>query len=150
VDNVLLTGYRRYCRGGLLRRAAARRDTQSLLARFHVVAPGPDALAGQLSGGNLQKLILGRELSRGARLLIAEQPTHGLDIGATTEVWAELLRQRAEAGILLVSGDLTEVLSLADRVVVLFRGQVMGVLGVDDEDAIGEIGPMMAGMRRDA
>ena len=147
-DNVLLTTYRRMCRRGLLRRHAARRQTEALLARFHVAASGPHALARQLSGGNLQKVILARELSKGPRLIVADQPTHGLDIGATVEVWQELLRQRADAGILLVSGDLTEALSLSDRIAVIFRGEIMGILSTSDPDALAEIGPMMAGVRQ--
>jgi simple sugar transport system ATP-binding protein len=147
-DNVLLTTYRGMCRGGLLRRHAARRQTEELLAQFQVAAPGPHALARQLSGGNLQKLILARELSKGPRLIVADHPTHGLDIGATVEVWRELLRRRAEAGILLVSGDLTEALSLSDRIAVIFRGEIMGVLSTGDSDALAEIGPMMAGVKR--
>jgi simple sugar transport system ATP-binding protein len=147
-ENLLLTTYRGFCRRGLLRRDAARQKTQELLARFHVATPGPDALARQLSGGNLQKLILARELSKDPRLIIAEQPTHGLDIGATVEVWGELLRQRAQAGILLVSGDLAEVLALSDRIAVIFRGELMGTFSAADPDAIAEIGPMMAGVRR--
>jgi simple sugar transport system ATP-binding protein len=146
-DNVLLTTYRRMCDHGLLRWHAARRQTEDLLARFHVTALGPRTLARQLSGGNLQKLILARELSKGPRLIVADQPTHGLDIGATVEVWRELLRQRAEAGILLISGDLTEALSLSDRIAVIFRGEIMGILSTSESDALAEIGPMMAGVR---
>jgi len=147
-DNVLLTTYHRFCRRGVLQRRAARARTQGLLARFQVAAAGPDALGRQLSGGNLQKLILARELSKEPRLIIADQPTHGLDIGATMNVWNELLRQRARAGILLVSGDLTEVLSLSDRIAVIFRGELMGILSAADPEAIAEIGPMLAGVRQ--
>ena len=111
-----------------------------------MVAPSLTVSARQLSGGNLQRLILTRELSKRPDLIIAEQPTHGLDIGATMDVWDELLRQRARAGILLVSGDLREALSLSDRIAVIFRGQLMGVFSTVDEDAIAEIGPMMAGV----
>ena len=145
-DNLLLTTYRRFCRWGWLRKKAAGRLTEEVLARFHVAAPGPHALGRQLSGGNLQKLILARELSKDPQLIIAEHPTHGLDIGATVEVWEELLRQRARAGILLVSGDLTEVLALSDRIAVIFRGELMGTFSAADPDAVAEIGPMMAGV----
>jgi general nucleoside transport system ATP-binding protein len=145
-DNLLLTTYRRFCRWGWLKKKAAGRVTEDVLARFHVAAPGPHTLGRQLSGGNLQKLILARELSKDPRLLIAEHPTHGLDIGATVEVWEELLRQRARAGILLVSGDLTEVLALSDRIAVIFRGELMGTFSAADADAVAEIGPMMAGV----
>ena len=79
-------------------------------------------------------------------MIIAEQPTHGLDVGATMDVWDELLRRRVQAGVLLVSADLREALSLSDRIAVIFRGQLMGILSADDEDAIAEIGPMMAGV----
>ena len=145
-DNLLLTTYPSFCRRGVFRREAARRWAEAQLDQFHVVAPSLTASARQLSGGNLQKLILARELSKGPDLIIAEQPTHGLDIGATMDVWDELLRQRARAGILLISGDLREALSLSDRIAVIFRGQLMGVFSTDDEDAIAEIGPMMAGV----
>ena len=147
VDNLVLTSYPRFCRKGLFQRDLAAAEGGRLLSKFHVAAPGVRALARQLSGGNLQKIILARELSKNPRLLIAEQPTHGLDIGATEEVWTEILRQRETAGILLVSGDLKEVLSLSDRIGVIFRGRLMDVFSVEDEDWIGEIGPMMAGVK---
>jgi ABC-type uncharacterized transport system ATPase subunit len=103
--------------------------------------------AGQLSGGNLQKLILARELSQNPTLLIAEQPTRGLDIGATDEIWRELLRLRETCGILLVSGDIKEVLSLADKILVIFRGQVMDIISCEDEEGMERIGPLMAGVK---
>jgi general nucleoside transport system ATP-binding protein len=149
IDNLVLTSYLRYCRRGLFRREEAAKEAETLLRRFNIAAPGVHVLARQLSGGNLQKVILARELSKKPDLIIAEQPTHGLDIGATEEVWAELLRQRENAGILLVSGDLKEVLSLSDRIGVIFRGRLMDVFSAEDEDRIGEIGPMMAGLRQD-
>jgi ABC-type uncharacterized transport system ATPase subunit len=147
IDNLVLTTYPRFFRSGLFRPAAARVHAQELLDKFRVAAPAPEARARQLSGGNLQKLILARELSKGSRLIVAEQPTRGLDVGAAAEVWDELLRQREQAGILLVTGDLTEALSLSDRIGVIFRGEFMGVLSARDEKAMAEIGPMMAGMR---
>jgi simple sugar transport system ATP-binding protein len=145
-ENFLLTTYHRFCRRGLMLRSVAKSHTQRLLERFRIAAPGPETLVRHLSGGNLQKLILAREFTKEPGLIIADQPTHGLDIGATVEVWEELLRQRTQAGILLVSGDLTEALSLSDRIAVLFRGELMGILSAADEDAIAEIGPMMAGV----
>jgi simple sugar transport system ATP-binding protein len=149
VDNLILTSYPSFHRRGVFQREAANRKTETLLSRFHVVAPGIHATARQLSGGNLQKLILARELSKNPKLLIAEQPTHGLDIGATEDVWLELLKQRETAGVLLVSGDLREVLSLSDRVGVIFRGRLMDILSVEDEDWISDIGPMMAGVKQE-
>jgi len=148
-DNLLLTTYPGFCRRGVLRWKAARQWAEEQLGQYHVVGAPLRAPARQLSGGNLQKLILARELSKQPALIIAEQPTHGLDIGATVDVWNELLRQRARAGVLIISGDLREVLSLSDRIAVIFRGQLMGIFSADDDDAIAEIGPMMAGAPRD-
>jgi ABC-type uncharacterized transport system ATPase subunit len=146
VDNLILTSYPRFCKRGLFQRDAASAEGEHLLSKFHIAASGVHAMARQLSGGNLQKVILARELSKNPRLLVAEQPTHGLDIGATEDVWMEILKQRETAGILLVSGDLKEVLSLSDRIGVIFRGRLMDVFSVEDEEWIGEIGPMMAGV----
>jgi simple sugar transport system ATP-binding protein len=149
VDNLILTSYPQFCKRGFFRKDAARKGVEGLLPKFHIIAPHLQAFARQLSGGNLQKLILARELSKGPKLLIAEQPTHGLDIGATEEVWVELLKQRETAGILLVSGDLKEVLSLSDRIGVIFRGRLMDIFSTEDEDWIEEIGPLMAGVRQE-
>jgi ABC-type uncharacterized transport system ATPase subunit len=148
LDNLILTSYHRFCKRGFFQKEAAKKNVESLISTFHIVAPNPNAMARQLSGGNLQKLILARELSRKPKLIIAEQPTHGLDIGATEEVWMELLKQRETAGVLLISGDLKEALSLSDRIGVIFRGRLMGIFSTEDEDWIGEIGPMMAGVRK--
>ena len=149
VDNLLLTTYPSFCTRGFLKKDKARQEAERLISRFSIVPPDPDAPARQFSGGNLQKLILARELSKGPRLLIAEQPTHGLDIGATEEVWRELLRQRESSGILLISGDLREVLSLSDRIGVMFRGRLIDLFSAADEEKVGEIGPMMAGVKRE-
>ncbi len=149
VDNLILTSYPRFCKRGFFRKDIATKRVEGLLSKFHIAAPDIHVLARQLSGGNLQKLILARELSKGPKLLIAEQPTHGLDIGATEEVWFELLKQRETAGILLVSGDLKEVLSLSDRIGVIFRGRLMEVFSTEEEDWIEEIGLLMAGVRQE-
>lgn len=122
-------------------------EAQKLISTYHIAAPAMRMRAGQLSGGNLQKLILAREFSREPLLLIAEQPTRGLDIGATEEVWRALLQQRRRGGILLVSGDLKEVLSLADRILVIFRGRIMDIISCEDETGLESIGPLMAGLR---
>ncbi|GAB7079786.1 ABC transporter ATP-binding protein [Megalodesulfovibrio paquesii] len=154
-ENCLLTRDTEFIRkSGLLRllgwlnRPAARKATARLIAERQIAAPSPEALAGSLSGGNLQKLILGRELGRHPRLLLVEQPTQGLDVQATRAVWQALLQARAEAGVLLVTGDLKEALSLADRVAVFFRGRVMDVLSLQNrqgEEGLHRIGLLMAG-----
>ena len=143
-ENFLLT--RLDASGGpWLDMAEAREDTEAAIAEYEIRAPGPDAPAGGLSGGNLQKLLLARELSRGPDLFVAEQPTQGLDIGATDDVWKAILAQRARSGVLLFSGDLREVLSLSDRIVVMFRGRVAEVIDALDQEGISRIGLLMAG-----
>jgi ABC-type uncharacterized transport system ATPase subunit len=98
-----------------------------------------------LSGGNLQKVILAREITAGKGLLVAVNPTRGLDVGATESVQRTLLEQRAlGAGVLLVSEDLDELLSICDRIAVMYEGRVMGVMPAQDANR-SELGLMMAG-----
>ena len=106
----------------------ARGRTASLIAEYDVVAPGPDAPAAALSGGNQQKMVVARELARGPRVVVAENPTRGLDIRATQEIHARLRAAAASgAAVLVYSSDLDEVLALGDRVVVVVRGVVTEV-----------------------
>jgi simple sugar transport system ATP-binding protein len=96
-----------------------------LLADFDVRPPDPSLLAAHLSGGNQQRLLLAREMSRRARLLLAVHPTRGLDPGATAFVHQRLMAARnAGLGILLVTGDLAELQALSDRILILFRGEI--------------------------
>jgi len=149
-ENFALTRRRELSRGPLMNWEAVEEEVRKLIAAYHIAIPSMKMRAGQLSGGNLQKLILAREFSREPLLLIAEQPTRGLDIGATEELWRALLQQRNKGGVLLVSGDMKEVLSLADRILVLFRGQIMDIISCEDEAALERIGPLMAGLRGSA
>ncbi len=145
-DNLLLTTRQGFSKGMWLRRARAREVAREIV-RTHNVQPGRiDLPAWQLSGGNLQKFVLGRELLRRPRLLVAEQPTQGLDISATEAVWRRLLTARADMGVLLVTGDLTEALQLADRVAVMFRGRIMGQFPTGDAARVERIGALMAGL----
>ena len=114
-----------WMRGGWIDWAGAEAHTAELLRAYEVVAPGPRARAGSLSGGNQQKLVIARELSRRPRVVVAENPTRGLDLRATAAVH-ERLRSAADAGatVLVHSSDLDEVLELADRVLVVSRGVV--------------------------
>jgi simple sugar transport system ATP-binding protein len=146
MDNFVLTRQDAFARGPLIDWKQVEVETRRSIEAFHVAAPDLDTRARQLSGGNLQRFIIARELSRQPALLIAEQPTRGLDVAATEEVWQALLRQRQWGGILLVSGDLREVLSLADRILVIFRGDAMAVLSTEDENELDRIGPLMAGV----
>jgi ABC-type uncharacterized transport system ATPase subunit len=132
----------------LLRRMAE--VARSLISRYDVQTTGPDAPARNLSGGNLQKLVLGREFQGSPRVLIAAQPTRGLDVGAIEAVH-DYLREAAANGVavLLVSEDLDEILALADRVLVLYEGAVAGELDAASA-TVDELGFLMAGGERAA
>jgi ABC-type uncharacterized transport system ATPase subunit len=135
------------CRRGLLDYQGLEMLTRAILATFRVRAPHPHAQAQHLSGGNLQKLVVGRVLSRRPRLLVAHLPTQGLDVEATAFVRAKLLEARAEgAAVLLLSEDLDEVLSLSDRVAALYEGKVVAVLPREAADP-STVGTLMAGGR---
>lgn len=145
-DNAILGLQRKYKRGLFRGLREARESALGLVARFGIRTAGMDFAAGKLSGGNLQKLILGREIMRGSAALVVEHPTRGLDVGAVESVWGELLGARLEGkAILLISAELEELLNLADRIAVMFEGRIMGV--VDAAAAsVEEIGLMMAGI----
>jgi simple sugar transport system ATP-binding protein len=118
-----------------------------LIRRFRVKTPTQETPTKNLSGGNIQKLILARELSRQPRLLIAAQPTRGVDIGATEYIHNQLLKYRSEGlATLLISEDLDEVKALSDRIVVLYGGEIMGIVNNNDVTTA-ELGLMMAGER---
>jgi simple sugar transport system ATP-binding protein len=147
-DNLILKAYRHapLSTRGWLRRPRIRAHAVDLIRRFSIVAPGPQARTRGLSGGNLQKVLLARELSSAPRVLVAASPTRGLDVGATETV-RELLLDAATrgVGVLLVSEDLDEILALADRVAVLYEGRIMGIVEPHETD-VDRIGLMMAGV----
>lgn len=121
-----------------------------LVEHYNVRTPGIDFVAGKLSGGNLQKVVLGREVMRQPRLLIVEQPTRGLDIGATDYVRQQLLAERERgAAILLISAELEEIVRLSDRIAVLYKGAIMGMIEGANAD-METIGLMMAGTKLEA
>jgi ABC-type uncharacterized transport system ATPase subunit len=127
-------------RGRLDRRAIAQR-ARELVERFDVRIGSVGDAAATLSGGNAQKLVIARELAGDPPLVIASQPTRGIDVGAAEFVHSELRRRRDEgAGVLMVSADLDELLAVADRIVVMYGGRIAGESG--DEH---EIGLLMAG-----
>ena len=127
---------------------ASRRFATDLIARFGIAAPSPATRVGTLSGGNMQKVVIARELSEGAKLVIAAQPTQGVDVGATEFIRNQLVTLRADdAAILLISSELSEIVDLADRVYVMFGGQVVGeVSGSDIEEE--RLGLLMLGGAR--
>ncbi len=116
-----------------------------LIQDFNIKTPSRETPIKNLSGGNIQKLILARELARDPRVLIAAQPTRGVDIGATEYIHAQLLKGRVEGlATILISEDLDEVMAMSDRIIVLFHGQIMGIVN-SDEITAAELGLMMAG-----
>jgi simple sugar transport system ATP-binding protein len=117
-----------------------------LLAQYNVKTPSRYEMMSNLSGGNQQKVVLGREILRGPDLLIAMHPTRGLDIGATEYVQREIVKERDRgAAVLLISTELEEILSLSDRIAVMYEGEIMGIVKPDIE--IYRLGLMMAGTR---
>ncbi len=145
-DNAILGQQRKHA-GRFFRSVQdARHSAQTLVSRFGIRSSGIDGAAGKLSGGNLQKLILGREITRGSAALIVEQPTRGLDIGAVESIWRELLLAREEGkAILLISAEMEELLNLADRIAVMFEGRIMGIVEAAGA-SVEQIGLMMAGI----
>jgi general nucleoside transport system ATP-binding protein len=111
---------------GLLDNAAARRDTERIVEEFDVRTPGVNVPAAALSGGNQQKLVVGRELSGDPVLLIASHPTRGVDVGAQAGIWEELRKARAQGlAVLLISADLDELIGLSDSIKVMLRGRLV-------------------------
>jgi simple sugar transport system ATP-binding protein len=145
-DNLVLNRYRRapFARRGLRQANAIHERAVDLVARFDVRTPSPDAVAGTLSGGNQQKVIIARELTGDPKLLIVAQPTRGLDVGSIEFIHREIVRLRDQgAAVLLVSAELDEVLNLADRIGVIYRGELAATF--DRADATREdIGMIMA------
>lgn len=146
LDNFLLTTRGGFVRGPWLKKEEARTKAEHLLEEFDIRPPNLNALAWQLSGGNLQKMVLAREFYRRPRLIVAEQPTQGLDISAAEDVWNLLLKAREQAGILLVTGDLSEALALADRIGVMYGGRLVDCFPAADEAKVSAIPQMMAGI----
>src|SRR5271157_262816 len=148
-DNVMMNYYfdDEFIKWGILDSNKIRKLTEGLISEYDIAVPGPETTAKSLSGGNLQKLILARVLSRKPRLIIANLPTQGLDVGATEFVQNKLLEaKKLGAGILLISEDLDEVLSLSDRVAPIYEGEFMGVVSTKQARRE-DIGAMMAGLK---
>jgi general nucleoside transport system ATP-binding protein len=147
-ENVILREHhkRPFSRAGFLNLGEISKHAARLIKDFKVKTPSQETLAKSLSGGNIQKIVLAREISRSPRVIVAAQPTRGLDIGATEYVRGQLLEQRRQGtAILLISEDLDEILALSDRIAVIYEGQIMDIL--PRENATPEsIGLLMAGV----
>jgi len=124
-----------------------RKHAERLIKEYDIATPSADAPARNLSGGNLQRLILAKVLSRNPKLLVAAQPTSGLDVGATEFIRKKLMEQKEkEVAILLISEDLSEIMSLSDRIAVIYEGKIVGIIPAAKAE-IKEIGLMMAGAK---
>ena len=147
IDNAIMKRFRDgpIARGWFLHRPAARDLAERLKDEYSIAAPSVDSEARLLSGGNLQRLILAREIERAPGLLVAVQPTRGLDVGAIETVHQLLLDRRAEgAAILLISEELDELFAVADRIDVMYEGRIVGSFP-PDADLIHDIGLRMTG-----
>jgi ABC-type uncharacterized transport system ATPase subunit len=143
-DNLMLRDYKKYSRGLLLGSKTMRSQSTEMVKEYNIDTPSLDTPIKLLSGGNIQKVILARELHGSPSLIIASHPTYGLDVGATEQIRNMLLSQRDRgAGVLLISEDLDEILDLSDRVVVIYEGRIMGEVAPDTD--VSEIGLLMSG-----
>src|SRR5829696_7437687 len=147
-ENMILREHHKqpYSQFGFLNLRDITPHTEELITKFHVKTPSCETHAKNLSGGNIQKVVLAREISRNPRVILAAQPTRGLDIGATEYVREQLLEQRRKGvAVMLISEDLDEVLALSDRIAVIYEGQIMDI--VPREYASPEkLGLLMAGV----
>ena len=147
-DNLVLCSYYRapYAHGIGINFSILERNATDLVQMFDVRAPGTKTLVETLSGGNQQKVIVAREMSRQVKLVIANQPTRGLDVGSIEFIHGRIIQARDKgAAVLLVSAELDEVMSLSDRIAVMYRGRVLAI--VDARTASREqLGLLMAGI----
>jgi simple sugar transport system ATP-binding protein len=148
-ENLILreVNQRPFSRGGFLNFRAISRQSEELIEQYNVKTPSQDTPVKNLSGGNIQKLLLARELSRKPKVVVAAQPTRGLDVGATEYVHQVLMEQRSDGtAILLISEDLDEILTLSDRIIVIYEGEIMGEV-IAGQATPEDLGLMMAGVR---
>jgi ABC-type uncharacterized transport system ATPase subunit len=147
VENLLLDRWytKPYCNKLFLNESEMRKFAEKVIKDFDIKTTGLNAPVRSMSGGNLQKIILGRELSRNAKVLIAHNPTRGLDIGATEFVHKQLIKQRENGvGVMLLSLDLEEILAISDRIAVIYAGRIIAI--VEKETAnVDRIGLLMGG-----
>ena len=147
-DNMVLNTYylEPYSEKAVLQEETIRTNAEALIEAFDIRTPSAVVGVGTLSGGNQQKVIVARELSRPIKLLVAAQPTRGLDVGSIEYIHNRLVEKRDEGvAVLLISTELDEILQLSDRIAVMYRGQIVGILAIDDASKE-NIGLLMAGV----
>ncbi len=139
-ENLVLDRPEEVMRHGFLSRRLLRAHAERLVAEFAIATPSVDILVGALSGGNQQRVVLARELSRIPKVLVVSQPTQGLDVGAMEDIWTRLRAAAADGvAVLVISTDLDEIIALSDRVAVISRGRIVGEIahGELDHDRLG-------------
>jgi ABC-type uncharacterized transport system ATPase subunit len=148
-DNLVMNTYYRppFTQGVILKENIIQENAVRLIDTFDIRTPSSLTLAGSLSGGNQQKVIVAREFSRPIDLLIASQPTRGLDVGSVEYIHRRILEKRDQGcAVFLVSAELDEIFELADRIAVMFRGKIVGVLPAEQATKEG-VGLLMMGMQ---
>lgn len=148
-DNLVLNTYYQppFSRGMVLDQETILKHSSNLISEFDIRTPSAKISAGSLSGGNQQKVIVAREFFRPIRLLIASQPTRGLDVGSVEYIHKRIIQKRDEGcAVLLVSSELDEIMELSDRIAVLYRGQIIAIVASDDVTKE-QVGLLMAGVR---
>ncbi len=151
-DNLVLCTYYMppFANRGVMDNKAIDENARRLVREFDVRTPSPYVSVSKLSGGNQQKVIVAREFSRSIQLLIANQPTRGLDVGSIEYIHSMIVRMRDEGcGVLLVSAELDEIMALSDRIAVMYRGQILDMLPAEQATREG-LGLLMAGVKREA
>jgi ABC-type uncharacterized transport system ATPase subunit len=144
-ENLFITDPERVSRFGLMDHTEMARRSTELIDQFAISCTGPDAPMWSLSGGNQQRVVMARELSHGPRVLVAAQPTHGLDVGAIEYLSGQIrAAARSGVGVLLISTELEEVLDLSHRVIVISNGRIVGEMINDDVD-LERLGMLMTG-----
>jgi ABC-type uncharacterized transport system ATPase subunit len=150
-DNLVLNSYYRlpFSHGVAMDNRAIEDNALRVVHEFDIRTPSVYTPAGSLSGGNQQKMVVGRELSRPIKLLIASQPTRGLDVGSIEFIHSRLVQARDDGvAVLLVSAELDEIMSLSDRIAVMYKGQIIATLDADRASRE-ELGLLMAGIRKE-
>ena len=138
-----------YSKGMVLNKKAIRENAKKLIREYDIRTPNSVVPMSALSGGNMQKVIVARECSSAPILFIAAQPTRGIDVGATEYIRQKLIEMRTDGtAVILISADLQEVMSLADRIIVIYEGRSMGVFQNSDELTENELGLYMLGTKR--
>ena len=131
-----------------LRRASVNRYAQELFKKFDIRGAGIDTEVGSLSGGNMQKVVVAREFSSDPKLLIANQPTRGIDVGANEFIWKKIIEQRdAGKGVILISADLNEIMELSDSILVMCGGQAAAYFEDAKKVDEFELGNYMLGLK---